>query len=230
MKNFEIKNESGRSMIEMLGVLAIIGVLSVGGIAGYSKAMTKYRINKTIEQITLIAGNVRSFFAPQGDYSGVKCSCTYSSGICESYYEADGCPIIKKAKILPDEVITVNSAGKMTSITNPFGENYYLNAASKDNPWGGDDSKAFAVGIYVPSTEACIELLTHDWRNANVSAVKIFQSYEYGSVVPVSVDDAVTACNYSGSINLYFYFDVNINSESWKGYLQSCAIGPGNCV
>ena len=27
-------NESGRSMIEMLGVLAIIGVLSVGGIAG----------------------------------------------------------------------------------------------------------------------------------------------------------------------------------------------------
>ena len=27
-------NESGRSMVEMLGVLAIIGVLSVGGIAG----------------------------------------------------------------------------------------------------------------------------------------------------------------------------------------------------
>ena len=37
--------QSGRSMIEMLGVLAIIGVLSVGGIAGYSKAMTKYRIH-----------------------------------------------------------------------------------------------------------------------------------------------------------------------------------------
>ena len=28
----------GRSMVEMLGVLAILGVLSVGGIAGYSKA------------------------------------------------------------------------------------------------------------------------------------------------------------------------------------------------
>ena len=32
MKNFEIKNQNGRSMIEMLGVLAIIGVLSVGGV------------------------------------------------------------------------------------------------------------------------------------------------------------------------------------------------------
>ena len=30
-------NENGRSMVEMLGVLAIIGVLSVGGIAGYSR-------------------------------------------------------------------------------------------------------------------------------------------------------------------------------------------------
>ena len=37
---------AGRSMVEMLGVLAIIGVLSVGAIAGYSKAMTKYKLNK----------------------------------------------------------------------------------------------------------------------------------------------------------------------------------------
>ena len=39
------QNQFGRSMIEMLGVLAIIGVLSVGGIAGYSKAMIKWQIN-----------------------------------------------------------------------------------------------------------------------------------------------------------------------------------------
>ncbi|MDY4689838.1 MAG: hypothetical protein SPC24_04630, partial [Alphaproteobacteria bacterium] len=41
-------NSFGRSMIEMLGVLAIIGVLSVGGIAGYSKAMEKYKIYKLV--------------------------------------------------------------------------------------------------------------------------------------------------------------------------------------
>ena len=33
-------------MIEMLGVLAIVGVLSVSGIAGYSKAMEWYKLNK----------------------------------------------------------------------------------------------------------------------------------------------------------------------------------------
>ena len=41
----------GRSMVEMLGVLAIIGVLSVGAISGYSKAMLKYNLNKQAEQI-----------------------------------------------------------------------------------------------------------------------------------------------------------------------------------
>ena len=40
----------GKSMIEMLGVLAIIGVLSVGSIDGYSKAMEKYRLNKAIKE------------------------------------------------------------------------------------------------------------------------------------------------------------------------------------
>ncbi|MCQ2735407.1 MAG: hypothetical protein MJ212_05625, partial [Alphaproteobacteria bacterium] len=42
-------NQAGRSMIEMLGVLAIIGVLSVGGISGYTEAMRKYKMTKTIE-------------------------------------------------------------------------------------------------------------------------------------------------------------------------------------
>ena len=42
----------GRSMVEMLGVLAIIGVLSVGAISGYSKTMTKYKLNKQAEQLS----------------------------------------------------------------------------------------------------------------------------------------------------------------------------------
>jgi Tfp pilus assembly protein PilE len=45
---------AGRSMVEMLGVLAIIGVLSVGAIAGYSKAMMKYKLNKQAEQLNTI--------------------------------------------------------------------------------------------------------------------------------------------------------------------------------
>ena len=49
-----MKSENGRSMVEMLGVLAIIGVLSVGAIAGYSKAMMKYKLNKQTEQLNTV--------------------------------------------------------------------------------------------------------------------------------------------------------------------------------
>ena len=47
-------NPLGRSMIEMLGVLAIIAVLSVGGIAGYSKAMEKWKVDKAIEGYSML--------------------------------------------------------------------------------------------------------------------------------------------------------------------------------
>ena len=54
------KLSAGRSMVEMLGVLAIIGVLSVGAIAGYSKAMMKYKLNKFSEQLnTLVSACIR---------------------------------------------------------------------------------------------------------------------------------------------------------------------------
>ena len=50
-------NQNGRSMVEMLGVLAIIGVLSTAGIAGYTKAMASYRANKLADQVQTVVAN-----------------------------------------------------------------------------------------------------------------------------------------------------------------------------
>lgn len=47
--------QSGRSMVEMLGVLAIIGVLSLGALEGYSYAMDRHRANATMNDINLRA-------------------------------------------------------------------------------------------------------------------------------------------------------------------------------
>ena len=73
--------ESGRSMVEMLGVLAIIGVLSVGGIAGYSMAMSKFKITKTIDQVQTIITNLRTLYASQRTYSALNASTAYNMGI-----------------------------------------------------------------------------------------------------------------------------------------------------
>ncbi len=54
MEKKNLQNESGRSMVEMLGVLAIIGVLSVGGIAGYTTAMRSHRANEIVNACSLL--------------------------------------------------------------------------------------------------------------------------------------------------------------------------------
>ena len=52
MEQMRIKhNETGRSMVEMLGVLAVVGVLSIGGVAGYRYAVDKMNANEIINEL-----------------------------------------------------------------------------------------------------------------------------------------------------------------------------------
>ena len=81
MINLNRSEQNGRSMVEMLGVLAIIGVFSVGGIAGYSKAMTKFKINKSMDQISMLVANIRTLFSGQRNYSGLNNANAVSFGI-----------------------------------------------------------------------------------------------------------------------------------------------------
>ncbi len=170
--------QSGRSMIEMLGVLAIIGVLSVGGIAGYSKAMMKYRINKTIEQITLIAGNIRTFFAPQRKYDGV-----------------NDLTILRKAKLVPDEMWSVC---KKNSGNGDELEDCLNNANAFDgNLIIGGGERSFYLGFSGIPEEACIELISKDWINANVDSITLALAGN-GIIyldMPVAVDTAIEKCD-----------------------------------
>ena len=157
MRKCNLNNENGRSMIEMLGVLAIIGVLSVGGIAGYSKAMMKYRINKTIEQITLIIANTQSFFTSQPDFTDLYfCSC-YSTSYDKYDESKDVAKLIKKAKLFPDDIMEFDSDGNLIKANNAFGGSLLLE---------GDSTGAY-IHIQSVPMEACIELATYDWNNIN---------------------------------------------------------------
>ncbi len=53
--NRGILSESGRSLTEMLGVLAVMGVLTIGAIAGFNYAMNKQRTNATVEYVNELA-------------------------------------------------------------------------------------------------------------------------------------------------------------------------------
>ena len=78
-----MKNESGRSMVEMLGVLAIIGVLSVAGSAGYTMAMNKYRANEILNvasQLAILAQARYETTGANADVSGTNAGYTGNVG------------------------------------------------------------------------------------------------------------------------------------------------------
>lgn len=56
MQNFQ--KQMGRSMIEMLAVLAIIGVLSIAALVGFTYAMNKHRANTVTHDVMLLATEV----------------------------------------------------------------------------------------------------------------------------------------------------------------------------
>ena len=49
------RNESGRSMIEMLGVLSIMGVIMYGAVAGINFGIDMYKINATLTEVEELA-------------------------------------------------------------------------------------------------------------------------------------------------------------------------------
>ena len=66
--NTILKSQSGRSMVEMLGVLAIIGVLSVGGIAGYRQAMLQKNLNDIAQGVSLALIEAKTYLEQTGIY------------------------------------------------------------------------------------------------------------------------------------------------------------------
>ena len=71
---FKRKSETGRSMVEMLGVLAIIGVLSIGGIAGYTLSMRRHRANQVVDilnKYALIAYGICQLQVTNGEISSI---------------------------------------------------------------------------------------------------------------------------------------------------------------
>ena len=51
--------QTGRSMVEMLGVLAVMGVLSIGAVMGFNYGMNKHRANQVLSDIRLIYQETR---------------------------------------------------------------------------------------------------------------------------------------------------------------------------
>ena len=217
VRRHDIKGQAGRSMIEMLGVLAIIGILSIGGLAGYSKAIDRYRINETINQITHIVQNTRDLFRTQKNFYGS----LSSSGKAMSTADHENRTLASKAKIFPTSLVK-------NDYKNLFGGEvfYYSKGRFAEN-----DGKSFNLGFNGIPQEACIELATRDWQSGlGLVAMRVYgknnhsgmlgstfstnctSQYETDNALvcakdmPMSIEYAIAACNNEKDNSIYWKF------------------------
>ena len=170
------KNEqSGRSMIEMLGVLAIIGVLSVGGIAGYSKAMSKYKFSKAQDQLLTLLINIRSAFAGASTYDGLN----NTSAIDLNIIPAD---------MLPGGL--AHASGRIVHT--------YAGEVTIDNE---NDGKYFTVKFDSLSTETCANLASVEWDAEGMVKMSINEQDFTRSQFPIALMTALNQCNLPESGN-----------------------------
>ncbi len=74
-----MRQESGRSMIEMLGVLAIMGVITVGAIGMISTAMRTQKRNAVNDEVVQMVTQVRTLLGEFDDYSHINNSTIFGA-------------------------------------------------------------------------------------------------------------------------------------------------------
>ena len=169
------ENQVGRSMMEMLGVLSIIGVLSVGGFGMVKKMQNSYDSNKVTEEISGLLRKGRTVIR-QYD------STTDGSDINEYVY---------KGKAYPDGVEYTSSGFVGTAgVTYSF---TYVGSSS-----------LFSLKISSLSEDICMQIATADWGNAASSGFK-GMSIDGGDVLTsVGLGEASGKCKDDVAIVMYY--------------------------
>ncbi len=191
MKKFR-SEQSGRSMVEMLGVLAIIGVLSVGGIAGYSKAMAKFKLSKAMDQVSNVVTNVRTLYSGQPNYSGLDT------------------PIAIQMGAVGAEMLNGKQTTSASVAYNAFNGQVFVKA--------GTSGQSFFVTFTGLGKEACVALSTADWGSgsgsglvsvsvagtastAAATAALATKGLTSDATLPLALSKAAAGCNGVGDTN-----------------------------
>ena len=189
--------QSGRSMVEMLGVLAIIGVLSVGGIAGYSKAMAKFKLSKAMDQVSNVVTNIRTLYSGQPNYEGLTTQVAIQMGAVGA------------------EMLSGSKTTTATAAYNAFNGQVGIAATAVNNV----NNMGFTVTFTGLGKEACVALSTADWGSGSGSGLVSVSagtgdgtgtSFSAGTngtgttadaTLPLALSKAAGACNGEGDTN-----------------------------
>ena len=145
------QNEQGRTMLEMLGVIAIIGIITYGAIAGINYGMSSYRINQTYSEIQDIVQGIQDLYSWNKGYPND--SDSIMKAACENDVFARPC-----------------NAGN-TQVSCPFGDDMRVVPCTDNSPKCGMVGSLydnFKIEFSVPKEDERQRLLDMDWSSIHV--------------------------------------------------------------
>ena len=180
--------QTGRSMLDMLGVLAIVGVLTVGGFSLVSKVYSSNQSNNVIDEISSLAAKVR---VVARDYSS-------SDGSFMKY--------VCKGKAYPDTLeCDLASGSEATDTCNCA--TFTGNADVSYSVANADYPALFTLTASNLTDEMCMTLLTTNWGSESTTGFMEItgDTQASGSDSSDAIAKAATSCSGdSNSLTLKF--------------------------
>lgn len=133
------QNESGRTMLEMLGVLGIMGIIMYGAVSGINYGMGTYKINQIYNDVQEQIQAVSDLYSWSRDYPDGE---TMTKTACANDVFSRGCTSDQKAGL------------------HPYGEGITINKP---------ESGSFSIQYSGIPQDACRRLLEMEWGMIDVS-------------------------------------------------------------
>ena len=143
------ENQSGRTMLEMLGVLAIMGIIAYGTISGINYGMTSYKVNKLYIEVGDIINGIQDMYLTvygKGGYYGSSLSCDTTTDPC-----SDDCKAL----------ITNGFLSKSSNKENTCANTQELIISLSNS--------GLTVTVKAPSENFCTRLKNMDWDVQSVN-------------------------------------------------------------
>ena len=103
-------SQSGRSMVEMLGVLAIIAILSIGGIVGFRLAMNYYQANQIAHEMNMMRTDAQIKIAQGTEKLTLGAPYDAHKINFNNYDTAFGCKYVDENDLISDETVSCQIA------------------------------------------------------------------------------------------------------------------------
>ena len=173
----KIQNENGRTMLEMLGVISIMGIITYGAIAGINYGMTAYKINQMYNEVQEIVEGIEDLYSWSKRYpTGNK--------IMEAAADND---------IFSDDNLSSCAGGSGQKCIQGAYSDVYVGAAGSCDT---DGCSNFEIRYFAIPADDCGRISQLDWDSLSVDYKISFKSSEPSKNCPGVNDSDVKSVTF----------------------------------